>query len=317
MAVKVIFFLALVLLGFAWFVDFRASRAEARAEAMYPPEGQFVEVAGKRVHVVIMGSGPDLVLIHGSSGNTRDMTFALAPELAKSFRVLVFDRPGLGYSDVIGMNGASLGGQASVLMRAAKQLGANKPLVMGQSYGGGVALAWAVTFPDAIAGLVLVSSVASPWKTPLAPYYKVTSSALGSAIVVPIITAFAPSGQIEASISDVFAPQALPQGYLSYIAPGLSLRRTSARENALQRANLLDEVIALTPRFREINMPVEIVHGTNDDIVDLSLHTDFLMGQISSAVLTKLQGIGHMPHQVATRDVIAAIERVAARAGLR
>ena len=35
--------------------------------------GQFIDVDGHRVHAVSKGSGPDLVLIHGSSGNTRDI----------------------------------------------------------------------------------------------------------------------------------------------------------------------------------------------------------------------------------------------------
>ncbi|PCH70206.1 MAG: alpha/beta hydrolase, partial [Rhodobacteraceae bacterium] len=122
--------------GFVMFVMQFVSQQEKLAEKNYPPQGQFIDVDGTRIHAVVMGSGPDLVLIHGSSGSTRDMTFSLAPQLAENFRVIVFDRPGLGWSERIGENGASLTQQAEILMKAAQKLGADKPIVMGQSYGG-------------------------------------------------------------------------------------------------------------------------------------------------------------------------------------
>jgi hypothetical protein len=49
--------------------------ARGAGEALWPPQGRFVEVEGRRVHAVTRGQGPDLVLIHGASGNVRDMTF--------------------------------------------------------------------------------------------------------------------------------------------------------------------------------------------------------------------------------------------------
>jgi pimeloyl-ACP methyl ester carboxylesterase len=64
-------------------------------------------------------------------------------------------------------------------------------------------------------------------------------------------------------------------------------------------------------------MPVEIVHGTADDVVPIHIHSEPLANQIPGAVLTRLDGIGHMPHHSAPEAVKAAIHRAAARAGLR
>ena len=64
----------------------------------YPPEGQILDVGGVPVHAVVRGTGPDVVLIHGASGNTRDFTFDLVDRLADTYRVIVMDRPGLGYT---------------------------------------------------------------------------------------------------------------------------------------------------------------------------------------------------------------------------
>ena len=73
----------------------------------------------------------------------------------------------------------------------------------------------------------------------------------------------------------------------------------------------------LTPLAPLVRAPWLFVHGTADDTVGLTLHSEKLVQQIPAATLTRLDGIGHMPHQVAQEDVIAAIDRAAARAGLR
>ncbi|OBY27418.1 alpha/beta fold hydrolase [Leisingera sp. JC1] len=299
----------------------QAGRREAAAETRHPPQGQVLVVGAHRVHAVEMGqpkgSAPDLVLIHGSSGNTRDMTFRLAPALAEEFRILIFDRPGLGYSSPLNGTGATIRQQADVLRQAAAQMEAEKPVVLGQSYGGAVALAWAVDHPESVSGLVTVSGVAYPWTTPLDPLYRLTSSRFGSAVAVPVLAAFVPDFVVSRSLQEIFAPQMVPEGYAEHFGTGLSLRRGSLRANARQRANLLEEVTELSQHYRRITVPLEVIHGTEDDLVNLKLHAEGLARDVDSARLTLLEGIGHMPQHVATEDVADAVRRAAERAHLR
>ncbi|WP_425080734.1 alpha/beta fold hydrolase [Ruegeria arenilitoris] len=310
--------IALTLLVLLWALAlWRAGRNEARAEAAFPPEGQIVEVNGIPVHAVVMGEGPDVVLIHGSSGNTRDMTFALAPILAENYRVIVFDRPGLGYSASFNPDGETIEEQAEILQKAAAQLGAEKPIVAGQSYGGSVSLAWAVTRPGNISGLVLIAAAAIPWETPLDGFNTLAATPTGNVTALPLITAFVPEWYVEKALDKVFAPQTAPEGYADHFGPGLTMRRASMHANAKQRANLLEEVRALQPRYGEIDVPTEIVHGTDDDTVGLGWHSHRLIDQIPGAELIELPGIGHMPQVVAAPEVAAAIDRAAQRAGLR
>jgi pimeloyl-ACP methyl ester carboxylesterase len=317
LAVKALIILGLVVALGAGVTLWCAARHEARATASHPPEGRLLTVDGTKVHVVVMGSGPDLVLIHGASGNTRDMTFSLAPILAERYRVIVFDRPGLGYTDRLPEKPATIRDQARLLVQAAAQLEATKPIVLGHSYGGAVALAWAVDHPQALSALVPLSSPSHPWDTPLDTFYRVTSSGLGSLVVVPLLTAFVPDGRIESALAGIFAPQSAPDGYGQFVGAGLTLRRKSLRANAAQRASLLQEITALQPRYGQITVPTEIVHGEADTTVGLSIHAEKLVREIDGAVLTRLPGIGHMPQHVAQSDVIAAIDRAAVRAGLR
>ena len=119
---------------------------EASSDAMNAPAAA-TPINGSKVHYEVKGTGPDLILIHGALGNLRDMTFDLRDKLTNRYRVIAFDRPGFGYSDPLPNGDASLIGQALLLQKAAKEIGVTNPIVMGHSYGGAVAMSWAV-HPD-------------------------------------------------------------------------------------------------------------------------------------------------------------------------
>ena len=308
--------LALLAVSGAGVTHWRASAREAAAEAAYPPEGQLLTIEGRQIHAVMRGEGPDLVLIHGSSGSVRDFTFGLMPELIKRYRVIAIDRPGLGYSEDH-PESADIVVQARLMQATAAALGAERPVVLGQSYGGAIALAWAVNFPDTLAALVPVSAPSHEWGTPLPTYYKVLSHPLGQIFAVPLLTAFVPKIKVMEAVEEVFVPQASPAGYAEHFGPGLTLRRESLRANARQRAALEPQIVELSARYGFLQIPIEIVHGTADDTVSARIHAERLVQDAPQANLTLLPGIGHMPHQVATEAVIAAIDRAATRAGLR
>jgi pimeloyl-ACP methyl ester carboxylesterase len=316
LAVKILL-ACLLSLAVLWaYAQHRARLHEARAEAAFPPQGQFLQVKGHRVHALTMGQGPDLVLIHGASGNMRDMTHSLAPRLAQRYRVTVFDRPGLGYTDRINTTGATIRQQAELLAAAARQLDIDAPIVLGHSYGGAVALAWAVHEPHYISALVPLSSPSHPWESSLSLYYKVLSHPLLGPLVIPFLTAFVPDELVEREVASIFDPNAVPEGYIAHIGAGLTLRRDTLRANALQRANLLSEIEDMYRSYDRIQVPVEVVHGTADTIVGATIHAEPLEQRVASADLTRLPGIGHMPHHVAQDAVVAAIDRAAQRAGL-
>ncbi len=293
---------------------FKARANEAQAEQDYPPEGQIIDIDGHRIHAVVRGSGPDLVLIHGSSGSVRDFTFSLVDKLAADFRVIAFDRPGLGYSDP--MPDATLSRQAEILQKAAAQLGADRPIVLGQSYGGSVALAWAVQHPENVSALVALATPSLPWTSGLSRFYKVTSHPILGRPAIALLAAWIPKTRVTQEVESVFLPQSAPHGYAAYFGPGLTLRRTSLRANALQRAGLLAEIETLAPQYDNITVPVELLHGDADTTVGLSIHSEPLASRLPTAKLTVLPNIGHMPHHSAERDVIAAIHRAAERAKL-
>ncbi len=303
-------------------VDQRVEGRTRQAIQAYPPQGDFVLIDGRRVHYVQAGSGPDVVLIHGASGNLRDFTIGFSGRLTDRYRVTIFDRPGLGYTDadpaLAGPFDARAEGpqvQADLLHRAAEELGVADEIVLGHSYGGAVAMAWALNHDPAAA--VIVSGATEPWPGGLGPLYSLTGTSLGGATVVPLISAFAPQAFVRRAVAMVFAPQEPPPGYVERVGAALALRAEAFRTNAQQVRTLRSHLVEMARRYPDLDLPLELVHGTADDIVPIDVHSGPLSRQVPGARLTRLAGIGHMPHHADPEAVAAAIDRAAARAGLR
>ncbi len=321
---RVMLFLLIVILGGIAATQWRAGVREAAAERDNPPAGEIIMIDGVPVHYKVMGEGPDLVLIHGASGNLNDFTMGFTDLLTDRYRVILFDRPGLGWTGRLpGYEGAWNNAeetpmeQAAVLQRAADAIGVENPIVLGHSFGGIVALAWGLSRPSDTAALVLVSAVSEPWPGELGWTYTVNGSTLGGALFVPLITAFVPQGYIADSIESIFAPQTAPDGYADHIGVGLTLRRESTRANAQQVNALRPHVVEMRKSYDTLTLPIEAVHGDADTIVPLEVHARVLMDDVPNGNLTVLPGQGHMPQHTAAQSVRDAIDAAASRAGLR
>src|SRR5580658_10870076 len=132
--------LGLILSGLALFTGLTARRVEKAL----PPQGRFIEVDGARIHYLDEGSGPTLLLVHGLAGQMRNFTHALLDRLKGQFRVVILDRPGCGYSTPAPGASAAISAQASLIARFIDALGLERPLVVGHSMGGAIALALAL-----------------------------------------------------------------------------------------------------------------------------------------------------------------------------
>jgi pimeloyl-ACP methyl ester carboxylesterase len=311
-----------------------ASYRTKQAEKAFPPSGRFVEVDGARVHYVQQGSGPDVILLHGAGGNLRDYTFALMDRLTDRYRVTAFDRPGLGYSDRVpevetgpfATEGDSPMDQADMLRKAAMKLGIENPIVVGHSFGGVVAYAWAnmgleQDSPVNAAAMVSFAGVAMPWPGGLGAYYTINGSVFGGLITIPLIAAFVPPSVVQDAITATFAPQDAHAGYADHIGAPLTLRTENFRTNVRQVNTLRPHVVEMEKSYPRLTLPIEILHGTADETVPIDVHSERIIDIVPSARLTRLDGVGHMPHHVDQDAAVAAIdrafERAAARAGLR
>lgn len=305
--------------GCAAMLGGRAERREAGWESAHPPVGERVTVEGRQVHLVQAGParplGRDVVLIHGANGNLRDFTFDLVARLSGRHRVFAVDRPGLGWSDSWGEADSDPALQARVLRQALAARGLHEPVVVGHSYGGAVAMAWALEHPDT-AGVVLLAGATHPWEgEALGLWYNVNATPLGRPART-LAAALAPQGALERALAGVFAPDPVPEGYAAHFGPGLSLRRASQDANTRQVNALHGAVSRMQPRYAGLTLPVEILHGTADTIVGIDIHSRRMVAEVASARLEALEGVGHMPHHSHAARVVAAIARAEGRAGL-
>ena len=290
---------------------------EARIEARYPPLGQMVEVNGKHVQAYVTGSGPDLVMIHGSSANMRDLIIALEDTLAPHFRVIIFDRPGLGYSDRLSAKGDTFIDQAMILRDAAKKLGADKPIVLGHSLGGIVSMAWATHAPDDLSALALISPVVMPFETPTSTYYKMNKHPIIGPFINHFIGAFHYEDAIQNGLNEVFAPDPPPAGYREKMGVELVLRPKTVQNNARQRNQIHAQIRALEAEYDNVRVPIEILHGDLDTTVSLKIHAEGLKNRIDDVNVTIWQDQGHMPHHFKQADILDAVQRLQSRITLK
>jgi pimeloyl-ACP methyl ester carboxylesterase len=290
----------------------------ARIEASHPPAGQFVEIEGVRLHVAEIGlardapgAEPAVVLIHGASGNMEDMRLALGETLADSHRVILIDRPGHGWSSrPADASYASPERQAELVAKALEQLGVGRAIMVGHSWGGALATAYALAFPDRTAGLVLLSAVTHPWPGDPGWYNNlallpVVGPLFLRTLVYPL--SFFLAGPVSRT---VFEPQAVPDDYLRRAAVALVLRPKTFFANARDLALLRSFIAAQVPRYAGLRSPTIIITGDCDTIVSPDINARALAATLPRAKLVFVKGVGHMPHHAAPATVAAAIDEL-------
>lgn len=271
---------------------------------------QSVRVEGVTLTYRRAGQGPVAVLVHGASGNLRDWTLGAFDAIARDHDTIAFDRPGLGRSDWPGPDGARLDVQVRLMREALTTLGVSRAILVGHSYGGSVALAWALLAPASVTGLVLLAAPSQVWPGGLGLSTDLLASPVTGPFLANAIPAFLPEAVAEAAAARVFEPQSPPAGYVAHLGFDRVLRAQALRANALQLAALKDQIRVMVPHYGALAMPVEVLHGTADTTVPLAIHSEPLAAQIAHARLQRLDGIGHMPHHVALPEVLAAIGRM-------
>lgn len=290
----------------------------ARIERAHPPAGIFVPVTGGRLHVVELAPAQandhtSVVLLHGASGNLEDLRLTLGTRLAQSRRVILIDRPGHGFSDRPGgVADASPGRQAALIAETLARLGVSRAIVAGFSLSGAVAAAYALDYPDRVAGLVLLAPVTHPWDGGVGWYNKLAAAPLLGRVFAH--TLVMPLGLIlfARTVTATFAPQAVPDDYARRAAGRLVLRPPEFIANAQDLAALKAFVTEQVPRYRDIAAPTVIIAGDRDSIVSSQIHARAAARLIPRARLVVLEGMGHMIPHAAAEAIAAEIEELAA-----
>jgi pimeloyl-ACP methyl ester carboxylesterase len=293
----------------ALFSRFAARRIERDA----PADGAFITIQGTRLHYTDQGHGPAIMMIHGLGGQMRNFSYALTDRLAADHRIILVDRPGSGYSGAA--PSAAIPAQAGMIAGLIDALGLDRPLVVGHSLGGAVALALALDHPDKVGGLALIAPLTQPQDT-VPPAFR--AIAIGSPAVRRAVawTVATPLGMLSGSkgAEPVFAPEPVPVDFATRGGGTLVLRPGAFHAASTDLAATRADMAALAARYAELSVPVAILYGREDAILAPELHGAKIAADVPRVELTLIPG-GHMIPVTAPEQVSAWIRgRVGAAA---
>lgn len=270
-------------------------RTVRRVEAALPPAGRFVEVPGARLHVVERGGeGPTLLLVHGLAGQLCHFTYGIVDLLASRYRVVAVDRPGSGYSVRVPGCSAALGVQADALAALIDALKLGRPVVVGHSLGGAVALALAQRHPERVAGLALIAPLTHPVKEvhPAFAALKIGRPWLRSWVAWTLAV---PAGlaRRDTVLRLVFDPEAVPGDFGVRGGGMLTLRPSHFISACADLAAAPEDLPGMIRGYGAMRLPVRILYGRGDRILNPREQGEALAGKVPGAELTLVDG-GHM-----------------------
>jgi pimeloyl-ACP methyl ester carboxylesterase len=258
-ALYVLAALALVVLVLNW--------TYGRLPAEPKPRGSFVTVDGLKIHYIERaGQGTPVVLLHGLPGTAEDWN-EVTPLLA-GHRTIAIDRPGFGYSSG---GYVKFNRQIEVLDALLWRLDVSLPIVVGHSYGGTLALAYAEQHPGNVRALVLVDAAAGG--THVGSFEQAQARAV-KFLQLPVIHQISDVtfGQLLDTVSvdmtdgKAFDPQPVATAHRHRV---LAINMTNGNLKAyageeLEANGVFDQV---DRRLRSIHVPAFVIQGEQDNLV--------------------------------------------------
>lgn len=241
---------------------------------------QFTEVNGLHVRYVDAGSGMPLLLIHGLGGAIESWINNI-DALAKDMRVIALDLPGFGYSDKPKMS-YTIKFYVDFVARFIKKLDIAPAAIVGSSLGGHVACELAITRPELVSRLVVISPPGALPRsftgTPALKKYVRVLQAKSVAQVKKALVAVDGKPVADDYAKIVFEKLAMPgakEAFLSALAGSAKAPR-------------------LNNRLSKIKIPTMVMWGKDDIMIPAKYVKPFIGMKNSRIVL--LENCGHRPH---------------------
>jgi 3-oxoadipate enol-lactonase len=225
------------------------------------------------------GDGPAVVLLHAGVLDRTEWADLLAPLAAAGRRAVAFDLPGFGEAAVVSGEQA----QWVDVVAAMDELGIERAVLVGNSFGGAVAMRVAAVTPERVAGLVLVS-VPPPDLEP-SPELEAVWEAEESAL---------DRGDRAAAVEVVVGAWTLPDA-----PPALREQVAAAQRRAFELQDGVEVTEAPDPLeedpelVADIAAPTLVVAGGRD-MVDFREGSDRLARQMPNARLATIEEAGHL-----------------------
>jgi pimeloyl-ACP methyl ester carboxylesterase len=282
-----------------------------KAEERNPPTGRFIDVDGVRLHYVERGTGDPIVLLHGNGSMIQDFDCSGLIDLAaREYRVIVFDRPGFGHSYRPRSTIWTPDAQAKLFKSALDKIGVSSAIVLGHSWGASVAVAMGFAYPALVRGLVLASGYYYPTPRADALASIATSLPLMGDILSHTLTPLLSRLTWPIMMAKIFGPQRVPSKFRGF-PQEMAVRPSQLRAAAAESTLMIPDAMMSYGRYAQLKMPVTIIAGEQDNLIDTETQSARLHSEISRSTFHRLEGNGHMIQQTATEEVMAALREIA------
>lgn len=284
-----------------------------------PPAGRVEQVGEIRLHWVerppeplIEGRHDTVLLLHGLPGTAAD--FARVTPLLPRMRTLALDRPGYGASDG-GAHGT--GAQLAAIEELLDERGIERAIVVGHSYGGTLALAFAQRRPERVKGLVLVAPAAGGERPGGADRAQARFVQLLSLPLVQPAADLLASGAIrrfsaERGASEAFAPDPVDPVYEQRML-STTMRHEDLDAYAAEMLGAGEAITAVDRGLASVRAPAVVIQGDGDRLVAPSAARR-LAAALPHARLVEVAG-GHMLPLVSPELVAKEVRACAAGCG--
>jgi pimeloyl-ACP methyl ester carboxylesterase len=270
-----------------------------------------VDVVGAKVNYVEMGGGPPLLLVHGLSGAWQNW-LENVPHFARTHRVVALDLPGFGSSPMPPWE-ISIPAYGRFLRDFCERLGIGRCSLIGNSMGGFIATEVAITEPERVDDLVLVSAAGITW----------ASARREPAVMIARVGRAAAPFALKFHRQGITRPRLRKSYFQGVFFDPDGLRREMLWENvvpALQSPGYYDAMTTLwgydiRHRLEEIGVPTLIVWGRNDRVVPVPAAFSYKKRIGDNAELVIFDRCGHVPQIEHPRRFNRIVEDFLERAG--
>ena len=264
------------------------------------------EIRGVMLFERRIGSGPPTVVLHGGPGAHHDYLLPGFDALARGRELIYYDQRGGGRSAVSRETPVGWTEQVADLDELRRLWGLEKLTLTGYSWGGLLALLYAVEFPDRVARLALVSP-APAWREARLEFER----RFNERNLAPQLQ------QQRAALRESGLRERDPSGYsqklfeLSVAAyfhdPGrahdLTPFRVTGRTQQEVWASLAD--YDLRPELARLTLPTTVLHGTSDPI---PIDTARTLAELLKAEFHPLPNCGHVPYVEAFEEFVRLLD---------
>jgi pimeloyl-ACP methyl ester carboxylesterase len=269
------------------------------------PEDRFMDLDGITVRYREWGGGsPTFLLLHGF-GSHADSWSPVAADLAELGRVVAFDRAGFGLTErPVRWEGTHPYGdvaQMELILELMDHMGIEDPVLVGHSAGGGLAVGFALAYPERVGGLVLeapsLGAGAGGWLRPILAtpqgrrVVRFVARRAGDRIPSILASAYHDPDRLTVQMTDAYRLPLRADDWDLGFAHFVAAPRSTVDHDLLQ----------------DLELPVLVITGDDDTWVDPD-ETIALAAMIPDSTLQIVPDCGHVVHEECPSVFIRALE---------